>query len=157
MGAPALALKHRYTPTLLRTVHRGSGDSHWAIRAGPFALAGHFALGHQSGGGINTCQRCSQVTLGSTSCHTCVAWPANEHTLLVTHTHPGVCHSPCVTKLAKWGMGCVCPMSTLPTFIPTVPESHSEFIRVGFGMGSAWVRHSQVRMSYTGRWESKYE
>ena len=80
-----------------------------------------------------------------------------QHTLLVMHTHPGVCHSPGVTKLAEWGMGCVCPMSTLPTFSPTVPESHSEFIRVGFGMGSAWVGHSQVRMSYTGRWESKYE
>ena len=86
-----------------------------------------------------------------------VAWPANEHTLLVMHTHPGVCHSPGVTKLAEWGMACVCLMSTLPTFGPTVPESHSEFIRVGFGMGSAWVGHSQVRMSYTGRWESKYE
>ena len=41
--ALALALKHRYTLTLLHTVHRG--DSHWAMRAGPFVLAGHFALG----------------------------------------------------------------------------------------------------------------
>ena len=153
----ALALKHRYTLTLLRTVHRGSGDWHWAIRAGPFALAVHFALGQQSGGAINTCQIRSQVTLGSSSCHTCVAWPANEHTLLVMHTHPGECHSPGVTKLAEGGMGCVCLMSTLPTSGLTVSESHSEFIRVGFGMGSAWVGHSQVRMSYTGRWESKSE
>ena len=79
-----------------------------------------------------------------------MAWSANEHTLLVMHTRPRVCRSPGITKLAEWGMGCVCLMSAFPTFSPTVPESHSEFIRVGFGMGSAWVGHSQVRMSYTG-------
>ena len=45
VGALALAPKHRYALTLQRTVHRGSGDSYWVIRAGPFALAGHFALG----------------------------------------------------------------------------------------------------------------
>ena len=62
VGALALALEHRYTLTLQRTVHRGSGDSFWAIRAGPFALAGHFVLGpsHPS----HTQQRDHASTLG---------------------------------------------------------------------------------------------